>query len=69
VTAMNNEPRDRDLTQYNLQMSVWNQGAQAAREGKPATANPINPLRYEFVSWHNGWSFATHLIAKEKDDF
>ena len=53
---------------YMVQMSVWNLGAKAARQGKPATANPHLPLQYEFVSWHNGWAAATHEMAKEDDE-
>ena len=48
--------------------SVWNEGATAARAGKPATACPYSPLSYDFVVWFNGWSFATHLKAKEDDE-
>lgn len=48
--------------------SVWNEGAAAARAGKPATACPYSPLSYDFVVWFNGWSFATHLKAKEDDE-
>lgn len=50
------------------QWSVWQQGATAAREGKKASDNPHSALRYEFVSWHNGWAAATHQIAKEDDE-
>lgn len=48
--------------------SVWNEGAAAARAGKPATACPYSPLSYDFVVWFNGWSFATHQKAKEDDE-
>ncbi len=48
--------------------SVWNEGAAAARAGKPATACPYSPLSYDFVVWFNGWSFATHMKAKEDDE-
>ena len=53
---------------YNLHMSVWNQGADAARKGASASDNPHPPLKHEFVSWHNGWAAATHHKAKEDDD-
>lgn len=53
---------------HEVQMSVWQQGATAARQGKPSSSNPHPPLRYEFVSWHNGWAAATHHKAKEDDD-
>ena len=48
--------------------SVWNEGASAARKGLPATACPYSPLSYDFVVWFNGWSFATHMKAKEDDE-
>lgn len=48
--------------------SVWRQGADAARAGKPATACPYKPLAYDFVVWMNGWAFATHEKAKEDDE-
>ena len=48
--------------------SVWNEGAKAARAGKPAATCPYSPLSYDFVVWFNGWSFATHLKAKEDDE-
>ena len=53
---------------HEIQMSVWQQGATAARQGKPASANPYAVLKYEFVSWHNGWAAATHHKAKEDDE-
>ncbi len=48
--------------------SVWNEGATAARAGKPASACPYNTLSYDFVVWFNGWAFATHMKAKEDDE-
>lgn len=48
--------------------SVWNEGAKAARAGKPAAACPYSPLSYDFVVWFNGWAFASHLKAKEDDE-
>jgi hypothetical protein len=53
---------------HDVQTHVWQAGAAAARQGKPASDNPHPPLRYEFVSWHNGWAFAAHLQAKEDDE-
>lgn len=46
------------------QYSVWQQGATAAREGKPATDNPHKPHDYRWVTWNNGWSFTRHNMAK-----
>lgn len=51
-----------------LTYSVWQSGATAAREGKPITANPWNPISYKFVAWINGWSFATHMMTIENQD-
>lgn len=48
--------------------SVWNEGATAARSGKPASVNPYKPLDYNFVVWLNGWAYATHMQAKEDDE-
>jgi ribosome modulation factor len=48
--------------------SAWQQGADAGRAGKPTTACPYNPLSYDFVTWMNGWAFATHEKAKEDDE-
>lgn len=45
---------------------MWNQGAQAARLGLPATANPYKPEDYNFVVWFNGWSFVMHQLAKDE---
>ena len=53
---------------HEIQMSVWQQGATAARQGLPSFSNPFHPLKYEFVSWHNGWAAATHHKAKEDDE-
>lgn len=50
------------------QYSVWQAGATAARQGKPASDNPHNPIRYEFVCWNNGWAFAYHMKCKEDDE-
>ena len=47
--------------------SVWNLGALAAREGKPATANPYPVNNYDFVCWMNGWAFAKYMVAKEEE--
>jgi ribosome modulation factor len=49
-------------------LSAWQQGANAAREGLPATACPYSPLTYDFVTWMNGWAMAAHLKAKEDDE-
>lgn len=51
-----------------LFQSCWEEGAKAARAGKPASVCPYKPLKYEFVTWHNGWVYATHLKAKEDDE-
>jgi hypothetical protein len=48
--------------------SVWNEGAAAARSGTPSSRNPYPPTHYNFVVWLNGWSFATHMKAKEDDE-
>lgn len=48
--------------------SSWQQGATAARQGLPSTANPYHPLNYCYVAWHNGWASATHNIAIEEND-
>lgn len=47
--------------------SVWNQGAEAAREGLPASACPFGPVSYDFVVWFNGWAWAKHQIAREEE--
>lgn len=47
--------------------SVWNQGAEAARAGKPAGACPYKPESYDFVVWFNGWSWTRHQVAKEEE--
>lgn len=49
-------------------LSAWQQGADAARAGKPTSANPYSPLSYDFVTWMHGWTFATHRMAIEDDD-
>lgn len=48
--------------------SVWQQGADAGRAGKPASACPYSTLDYRFVVWFNGWAMATHQKAKEDDE-
>lgn len=48
--------------------SVWNQGAAAARAGLLSTACPYHRLSYDFVVWHNGWAWASHMKAKEDFD-
>jgi ribosome modulation factor len=48
--------------------SAWQEGADAARAGVPATRCPYEPLTYHFVTWHNGWAMAKHLMAKEDDE-
>jgi ribosome modulation factor len=48
--------------------SVWQQGADAARAGKPASACPYATLDYRWVVWMNGWVMAAHLKAKEDDE-
>lgn len=48
--------------------SPWQQGATAAREGKPFAANPYSTINHFHVSWGNGWLWATHQIAKENDE-
>lgn len=48
--------------------SVWNEGAAAARAGLLSTDCPYPPRLYHFVVWHNGWSWAMYLVAKEEDD-
>jgi ribosome modulation factor len=47
--------------------SVWQQGATAARSGKPASACPYPPDLYNWVTWMNGWLWATHQMAKEEE--
>lgn len=47
--------------------SVWQLGADAARAGKPASANPYPRGLYLFVVWMNGWTFATHMKDKEDE--
>ena len=49
-------------------ISAWQQGADAARAGKSTTECPYNPLSYEWVTWMYGWTFATHMKAKEDDE-
>lgn len=51
-----------------LTYSVWQSGATAAREGKPITANPWNPISYKYVAWSNGWAFAKHMMTVEQQD-
>ena len=48
--------------------SAWQQGADAARAGLPASACPYPATTYHFVTWHNGWAAATHQKAKEDDE-
>lgn len=57
-------PSETALSTY----STWQEGATAARAGKPISANPYDPIAYKYVVWVNGWVFATHLIAKENDE-
>lgn len=49
------------------QGSVWQLGADAARAGKPASANPYPRGLYLFVVWMNGWTFAAHMKDKEDE--
>lgn len=48
--------------------SSWQQGAAAARAGKPFTANPYSPLDGHFVTWGNGWLVTTYEQAKRNDE-
>lgn len=48
--------------------SKWLEGATAAREFKPVTACPYEPISYDFVVWHNGWAFARYQMAQEGED-
>lgn len=43
-------------------LSCWDEGAQAARNRKPVTSCPYGPESYDFVTWHNGWSFAKYRM-------
>lgn len=45
--------------------SVWNEGAAAARSGLLSSDCPYTPADYNFVVWHNGWSYALHMVAWE----
>lgn len=51
-----------------LTHSVWQQGANAARAGKPITANPYSKINWNYVVWMNGWATATHNMAKQEID-
>lgn len=55
-------------TEYTHHMSVWQQGATAARKGGYAYDNPYPRSSYDFVSWHNGWAFAKHQMTKEDEE-
>lgn len=52
------------MADFTRHLSAWQQGADAARAGKPASACPHTPDLYHFVTWHNGWAMARHEMAK-----
>lgn len=47
-----------------VHLSAWQQGATAASLGMLSADCPYNADEYDFVTWHNGWSFKRYLIAK-----
>lgn len=47
-----------------LHLSAWQEGADAAKAGKASTDCPYDPGDYNFVTWHNGWCFKMHLMAR-----
>lgn len=51
-----------------LTHSVWQQGADAARAGKPSSANPHSKINWNYVVWMNGWATATYNMAKQELD-
>ena len=46
----------------------WVEGSQAARAGLKSKDCPYSPLTYHYVTWHNGWAFTMHQMAKEDDE-
>lgn len=54
--------------EFKAKVSTWQEGADAARADKPASACPYHPIEYHFVTWMNGWAMATHNKAKEDDE-
>lgn len=66
------EQTPNGLAQYQISagpaVSSWQQGATAARAGRPCNTNPHSPLTYDFVTWLNGWAVAAHNKAKEDDE-
>lgn len=48
-----------------LQLSAWQQGSDAGKAGLQSIDCPYTPDNYDFVVWHNGWSFTRHLRARD----
>lgn len=45
------------------EISAWQQGANAAREGLEPEDCPYERTSYDFVTWMNGWATAAYNVA------
>ena len=52
-----------------LQLSAWQQGSNAAKVGMLSADCPYTPDNYDFVVWHNGWSFTRYQRARLESPF
>ena len=57
----------RQKTSRRTELSAYEEGKEAFRQGKPQTANPYHPADKEhaFLGWDDGWNDAYDEQTKE----